>query len=287
MKRPKETSIHNGYRIAQAITRHYAKTFYFASLFLPRRARCASYCVYALLRMSDEAVDNEQQIKNPKALEEIRDKIKSLYRRDTLQDSLLLACRKTIKDYAIPEMYFSELLDGMRMDRIKSRYNNFEELYGYCYKAAGVVGLIMLKILSPESCPGEKQAVALGIAMQLANILRDIPEDLERDRIYLPLDEMRRFAVPETALRRGIIDENFKIFMRFQIGRAREYFNASSAGIKTLNGMRVRLCVSAMKEIYAGILRQIENNGYDVFTIRAHVPFHRKIASLPAILKGV
>ncbi|MFA5362744.1 MAG: phytoene/squalene synthase family protein [Candidatus Omnitrophota bacterium] len=286
MKSHESPPLLHGYRIAQAITRHYAGTFYFASVFLPRRERCASYCVYALLRMSDEAVDNEQQMKNPKALEEIRDKIKSLYNRDILQDCLLLACRKTIEDYAIPEKYFSELLDGMRMDRVKNRYDTFEKLYGYCYKVAGVVGLIMLKILDPDSLPGKKQAVDLGIAMQLTNILRDIPEDLQRDRIYLPIDEMQRFAVPETALRRGIIDENFKAFMGFQITRAREYFNASSAGIKTLNGLRIRLCVSAMKEIYAGILRQIEDNGYDVFTARAHVPFPRKIARLSAILKG-
>ncbi|MDD5417147.1 MAG: phytoene/squalene synthase family protein, partial [Candidatus Aenigmarchaeota archaeon] len=265
MGRLDENHIRNGCRIAQAITRHYAKTFYFASFFLPLRARRASYCVYTLLRMSDEAVDNEQQNMAPQALEEIQNKIKSLYRRDTLRDCLLLACRKTMEDYAIPEKYFSEFLEGMRMDRVKSRYNNFEELSGYCYKVAGVAGLIMLKILNPGILSGEKQAVDLGIAMQLTNILRDIQEDLQRNRIYLPQDEMRKFAVTENSLRRGMVDEKFKAFMRFQIGRAREYFDASTAGIKTLNCPRIRLCVSAMKETYSGILRQIENNGYDVF----------------------
>ncbi len=286
MKHPDETSIRSGCRIARAITRHYAKTFYFASFFLPRRTRYASYCVYALLRLSDEAVDDKQHSKDPGALEAVRKKIGSLYNREPLQDSLLSACRRTIATYAIPETYFLELLEGMRMDRVKSRYATFAELYDYCYKVAGIVGLIMIKILDPGSPPENKCAVSLGIGMQLTNILRDIREDLQRERIYLPQDEIRRFSLTETALRNGVIDENFRGFMRFQIERARGYFMAAEPGIKTLRGQRARLCVSAMKELYAGILGQIENNGYDVFTVRARVPFCRKIAFLPAIVKG-
>jgi phytoene synthase len=235
--------------------------------------------------MSDEAVDNQQQNRNPKALEEVRSKIGSLYRKNALQDRLLLACRKTVEEYAIPEEYFSELLAGMQMDRVKSRYETFPELYDYCYKVAGVVGLIMTRILNPDGVPDNKEAVSLGIGMQLTNILRDIEEDLCRERLYLPQEEMRKFSVTEAALRKGVINENFKAFMRFQIGRARGYFNASIPGIQDLKGLRARLCVSAMKELYAGILRQIEKNGYDIFTKRAHVPCHEKIACIPAIVK--
>jgi len=266
-----------GLKEAKKITKKFAKTFYLSSLFLPKNKRYASYAVYAICRLSDESVDNfplTGQIDNLKKLEQ---KIAVAYSEKEINEPLLAAFRQTVNDYKIPKEHFDELIKGMRMDLEIKRYPDFSHLYEYCYRVAGVVGLIMLKILGFKDDAAENHAIKLGVAMQLTNILRDINEDCIRDRIYLPQDELLLLNISEEQLFKGKINDDFKNFMRFQILRCRKFYNESLEGIKLLNNRASRFVVLAMQENYSRILDSIEINDYNVFTKRAYVNKLKKI----------
>jgi phytoene synthase len=196
----------------------------------------------------------------------------------------LLAFRQTVRDYDIPRIYFDELLSGMQMDLDKKTYDSFSELYSYCYRVAGVVGLIMLQVFGFRDSRAREFAIDLGIAMQLTNILRYIKEDLARNRIYLPQEELRSFNVSLEQLQSEKIDANFIGLMKYQISRARQYYNNSEKGIALITCPYCRFVAKAMKEMYCGILDNIEQNNYDVFRRRACVSLPKKIILLPKIL---
>jgi len=266
-----------GFQAAKRITIHYAKTFYFASHFLDREKRYAAYSIYAVCRISDNAVDDTDSCDGPGRLQRVEKNIKAAYSNQVLHDKILLAFRETINTYQIPEQYFDDLIQGMHLDLNKKRYDDFNELYDYCYKVAGVVGLIMLKIFGQTSKEANDYAVCLGIAMQLTNILRDIKEDYQRGRIYLAQDEMEKYGIAQNNIASEQIDEKFIHFMQFQIQRAKTYYEESSCGIPMIPNMRSRLVVCLMKEIYAGILTSIEKNNFDVFSRRARVCLFKKL----------
>ncbi|MDD5155519.1 MAG: phytoene/squalene synthase family protein [Candidatus Omnitrophica bacterium] len=277
----------SGFRLAEAITKKYAKTFYFASRFLKKEKRNAAYAIYAICRLSDEAVDGAKNTSFAHRLAEIQKNIDAAYGSAELNSPLLAAFRQTVAEYQIPREYFTELISGMHMDLEKNRYADFNQLYDYCYKVAGVVGLIMLQVFGC-SCPAAKEyAVKLGIAMQLTNILRDIKEDFGRGRIYLPLDETERFGVTESDLSAHNVSDNFKALLKFQIQRAQDYYQGSKAGIKLLAGADSRFVASIMANIYSGILTEIEKNDYDVFSRRAQLNNARKcVIALKTLLQA-
>jgi len=272
-----ETDISEGFAESRAITKKHAKSFYFASQFLPKDKRYAAYAVYAICRISDHCVDNPASFSSPLDLETIKNKIIAAYGDAPLDDKILLAFRQTVKKYNIPREYFDELIEGMYMDLDKSRYENFKELYRYCYKVAGVVGLIMLTIFGHEHPKTKIYAIRLGVAMQLTNILRDIKEDFKLGRIYLPKDEMERYGITEEMISQGRISKRFRHFLKFQIRRAKDYYHNSTKGIKMIGNMESRLVVCMMRDIYSGILGAIEKNRYDVFSRRAYVRTFTKI----------
>jgi len=278
--------VKEGYAKVRAVTREHAKTFYFASRFLPKDKRNAAYAIYAICRITDDTVDNDAIPSRSVNLRSIEEKIESVYRDTQLSDSSLLAFKETVNKYNIPRRYFDELIQGMYMDLNKSRYENFDELYTYCYRVAGVVGSIMLKIFGSHHQEAERYAIDLGIAMQLTNILRDIKEDFKRGRIYLPKDEMERFNMSENHISEEKVDESFIALLKCQIGRARDYYNSSAKGIKMINSMMSRFVVCIMKDIYAGILTSIENNGYDIFSHRAHVDTGKKLCGALKVVIG-
>jgi len=277
-------SLKNGFIQARAITKKHAKTFYFASLFLEPDKRYAAYSIYAICRISDDAVDETNSHTNPKNLVTIKQRIDSVYNNSPLNDDVLLAFKHTITNYKIPKDYFDELIKGMYMDLNKNQYKNFDELYTYCYRVAGVIGLIMLKIFGYNHLEAEKYALDLGIAMQLTNILRDIKEDYKKQRIYLPQQEMNRFQVSEDHIRKERLDENFISLLKFQIKRARDYYATSTLGITMIEDAQSCFVVWAMKDMYSGILNAIEKNNYDVFSKRACVSKLQKIIILLKIL---
>ncbi|MDD5120569.1 MAG: phytoene/squalene synthase family protein [Candidatus Omnitrophica bacterium] len=274
----------SGFKEAKRITKKFAKTFYLASLFLPKDRKYAGYSVYALCRLSDEAVDNSAICNQTDILLGLEEKISAAYSGCKLNEPLLAAFRETVKKYKIPKECFDELIEGMRMDLKIKRYPDFSALYKYCYRVAGVVGLIMIKIFGYKDASCRDYGIKLGIAMQLTNILRDINEDIGRGRIYLPQDEMLKFNVSESQLIKGLNNEGFKNLMRFQIERCRKYYEESSAGIKLIDSRLSRLVVMVMKETYCGILDEIKKNNYDIFSKRVFVSKSRKIAIISKIL---
>jgi 15-cis-phytoene synthase len=276
-----------GFLLAAGITKKAAKSFYFASHFMPGNTRHAAYAIYAICRLSDEAVDSGEPKDAPTKIREMEHHIACAYDSTQIHDPLLLAFRDTIETYRIPKCYFDQLIEGMRMDVAKTRYENFDELYAYCYKVAGVVGLIMYKVFEGHASDTQEAAIHLGIAMQLTNIVRDIKEDFLRARVYLPQDEIRAYGMSEKDIQQGKVTENLKEFLRFQISRARDYYAKAEQGIKLIPGRRCRLVICLMSRIYAGILRTIENAGFDVFSRRATVSYTEKIIiSLGVLTKG-
>ena len=276
--------ISEGFRRAQSITKKNAKTFYFASKFLTEEKRKAAYSIYAICRISDDSVDMPKQSPAAMNLEGMKKKIDSAYSKNSLNDSVLLAFKDTITKYEIPKEYFNDLLEGIYMDLSKNRYDTFDELYTYCYRVAGVVGLVMLKIFGSSSDKAPQHAIDLGVAMQLTNILRDIKEDYERGRIYIPLDEMKRFNITEGDIAEERIDKNFISLLKYQIQRARTYYVDSAKGIKMITDKKGRFVVCMMKDIYSGILDAIEKNEYNVFSQRAQVNKIGKMSRLFKIL---
>ncbi|MFC1594150.1 phytoene/squalene synthase family protein [Candidatus Omnitrophota bacterium] len=271
MNRSNSTQLlQEGYSQARRITRQWAKTFYFASQFLSREKQKAAYAIYAICRLSDDAVDSPTR-KGSEELSLLKSRIDASFNHTVINDPILLAFKNTIEQYAIPKIYFDELINGMHMDLTVSRYRTFDELYHYCYQVAGVVGLMMLKVFGSDNPEAENHAINLGIAMQLTNILRDIKEDFARGRIYLPEDEMKSFNVSENTLLEQRIDENFISLLKFQIERARDLYSRSQEGIIMIQDKQCRFVVRIMKNMYAAILAAIEKNRYDVFRQRAHV----------------
>ena len=268
--------------MARRITRENAKTFYFCSRLLPRDKRYAAYAVYAMCRISDDTVDIHSQ--GSLSLKGVEAKLNSAYSYGNPNDPLIAAFKKTVETYNIPREYFDELIKGMYIDLEKSQYNNLDELNDYCYKVAGVVGLVMLQIFGYSNDDAKIYAADLGRAMQITNILRDIKEDFDRGRIYLTREDMEYFKVRKEHIRDSILDKNFIALIKFYIGLARQNYYASQKGIKMIRDARARIVVRAMSSIYAGILKSIEKNGYDVFSRRAYVNTTKKLWLLVKIL---
>jgi phytoene synthase len=288
MKQSKESkTIQSGIRTAREITKEYAKTFYFASKFLSRDKRCAAYSIYSICRITDEIVDTAEGSISSEGLIKLRRKIEAAYGNVELNDNLLVTFKYMINKYQIPKQYFYQLIEGMDMDLNKRRYKNFAELYSYCYKVAGIVGLIILKTFGYENPAAEQYAINLGVAMQLTNIIRDIKEDFQKGRIYLPEEEMSTFGVDEKHIASEKLDDNFINLLKFQIKRVRQCYASCTPGIKMINNLRSRFVVCVMKDLYSQILDAVERNGYDVFSKRAYINNNKKIISvLKILIKG-
>ena len=268
---------------ARDVCRRHAKSFYFASHFLPRDKRFAAYAVYAFCRTMDDAVDEAAPGRAEAALDSFCRRLDDVYvgRLDVPGDDPLRAFESVVRDYGVPQRYFLDLADGCRMDLTVTRYADWPALEGYCYRVAGVVGLIMSRVFRLPDPAAEANAVAMGNAMQLTNILRDVREDFGRGRVYLPQDEMARFGVSDTDLAAGVVTDGFCDLMRFQVARARSLYAQGAAGLKSLPADGSRGTAAVMSTVYAGILDDIERRDYDVFAGRAHLSTTRKLARLP------
>jgi|YNPMSStandDraft_2_1061718.scaffolds.fasta_scaffold04229_3 phytoene synthase len=279
----------SAYEYCREVSWKHAKTFYFATHFLPAPKRRAVHAVYALCRYVDDLVDHSEDKLSRKSL--TRDKIvmlinkwradiESCYNGVLIDHPIMIAWHDTLKKYRIPKHLPLELIDGVCMDLKQNRYETFNELYVYCYKVASVVGLMTSEIFGYTSEESLKHAVELGIAMQLTNILRDVGEDAQKGRIYLPLEDLKKFNLTEADVLNGVMSENFINLMKFEIERARYYYNESEKGIAMLS-QDSRLAVKVSHDNYSRILRRIEAINYDVFKQRAFVSNTKKIALLP------
>lgn len=288
-------------------TRRFARTFYFASFMLPKAKREAAYVVYAFCRYADNILDDDQGL----SLEERLAKLRSLetelekvysgqaYPRShssgTLDGPPVAACQahprlaafsEIVHRYKIPQQCFDDLLRGIGMDLTLRRYETWEDLELYCYRVASVVGLIMAPIFGVSSEESYPHAVELGKAMQLTNILRDVKEDYDRGRIYLPGDDCKRFGCTGADLAQSKPSPALVELLKFEIQRARTFYREADKGIPYLTDDGSRFCVRVMSHLYEGILDVIERNHYDVLHERAFIPFPEKIARLFRVWAG-
>ncbi|PZR08048.1 MAG: phytoene/squalene synthase family protein [Archangium gephyra] len=287
-----------GYRSAQGVTRHHAKSFYFSSAALFGHRRLGAYALYAFCRRLDDVVDAPTPgVSLTQSLDRAHGCVRSVFGGHVLPETPWpeneqLALIDTVKRFGIAEQPFHDLIAGMEMDTVKSRYASWAELDGYCYRAAGTVGLMMAPLLGTTDAVALKHADDLGRAMQLTNILRDVKEDLGRGRVYLPQDELAAHGVTEEMLARGVVTDAWRSFARFQIARARALYASGEAGARYLPGFSAPRVVRLLSSIYGGILDIIEQRDFDVFSQRASVSkagkFWRllKVALLPAPRHG-
>lgn len=275
------------------VTSEYAKTFYLGTqLMTPQQAK-AIWAIYVWCRRTDELVDgpNSSQI-TPQALDQWERRLEAAFE-GRPYDVLDAALTDTITQFPLHIQPFRDMIEGMRMDLTKHRYATFEELYEYCYRVAGTVGLMSMPVMGIDPSykgPMDKvysAALALGTANQLTNILRDVGEDIrERNRIYVPTQELAQFGISESEVLGGMrapngtIDERWCKFMKFQIDRAQSCFAEAEAGVDHLDA-KARWPVWSALILYRQILDAIEANNYDNFTKRAYVPKWRKFALLP------
>nr|WP_320056803.1 phytoene synthase [Pseudanabaena sp. PCC 7367] len=279
-------SISQAYEICRHITAKHAKTFYLGSMLMAKPKRNAIWAIYAWCRRTDELVDGIQF--QPTTFQTLADWESQLEATFTGNPTVApdLALANTVKNYPLSIEPFKDMIAGMRMDLECDRYQSFEELYLYCYRVAGTVGLMSAAVMgfnttdSTLIADSTEAAIALGIAMQLTNILRDIGEDAQRGRIYLPLDELAQFGYSEADLLNGVVDDRWIALMKFQIDRAREFYKKAEAGISFLCH-DARWPVWASLILYRNILDVIERNNYQVFNERAFVSKPRKLLTLP------
>lgn len=285
-------SLEESYEICRQITAKYSKTFYLGTLLMPPHKRKAIWAIYVWCRRTDELVDGPQaKFTTPETLTHWEQHLESLFAGDPLDDEDV-ALVDTLKRFPVEIQPFRDMIEGQRMDLYRSRYETFEELDLYCYRVAGTVGLMSNAVLGIDKVASiapwqpetvyipQEEAIALGIANQLTNILRDVGEDIQRGRIYLPLEDLERFNYTEKDLYNGVIDERWRDLMKFEIKRARKYYTEAERGIRALN-RDSRWPVWSALMLYQGILDVIEENGYDVFNKRAYVPTAKKMLYLP------
>lgn len=265
---PSPDQLAAAYAECRRVTRREARNFYFAFLTLPARQRRAIYVAYTFCRYCDDSVDAEgTHGEKLRRIEDLRSLLSAAYAGHANQP-LFIGLADVAATYNIPEEYFHEVLNGVQSDLVKTRYANFEELREYCYQVASVVGLICIHIFGfTGGDEARRGAVDLGLAMQLTNICRDVREDWEFGRVYLPQDELERFGVTEADLENRAVTHGFGNLMQFQIDRAREYF-ANGRRLLPYLSPRSRACPAALGLIYGGVLNKIEGAGYDVFQER-------------------
>lgn len=285
--------LEKAYKYCEQTTKKHAKSFYFAAKFLPKHKQKAVYPIYAFCRKVDDEVDETAQENEREAVLAVENweaKLKEIYagtnneRRTTSdeQNLILSALQDLLKTYKIPQNLPLELMQGVLMDTRIKRYETFEELYVYCYRVASTVGLMSSEILGYQDKKALEYAEAMGIGMQLTNILRDVKEDAEKGRIYLPQEDLRKFGVAEEQIFAGEMNENFAGLMQFQIARARNFYRTGEKGIAFLE-KDSRFTVLLASRIYAKILDEIEKQNYDVFKRRAHTTKSQKLLSMPRI----
>ncbi len=270
------TALEEAYAHCQRVTKTEAKNFYYAFVTLPKAKRQAIFAAYAFCRLCDDIADE------PLPLDEKRRKLREVdaalerARDGTPDGPVYSALAHAVSEYGIRWEDLSEIARGVEMDLTLNRYETFDDLATYCYRVASVVGIVCIHIFGFSDPVARDYAIDLGLGMQLTNILRDIREDAEMDRVYLPQEEMRRFGYPEEALIGGEVNDNFIRFMRFQVARARGYFD-SGKRLLPLLPVRSRACPAVLGGLYSRVLDRIEQQGYDVFERRISLPTREKL----------
>lgn len=268
-----DTKLELCYKYNRRLLEIYSKSFSISTLLLPRNRRKAVYALYGFCRYADNLADKPRDRSKKELTREIRDMEKELriaYRTGESEHPVLCSFVDVAAKYKIPMKYPLELFKGILMDVDHQHYKNFEDLFLFCHRVAGVVGLMMTHVLGYQNENAFEYAAKLGIAMQLTNILRDIQEDKNNGRIYLPLDEMKQFKVRKTDIMQERYSTELKNLIRFSTERAHRYYEEAEAGIQMLDP-QCRFAIYSASAIYRQILSEIERNDYNPFLGRVRV----------------
>ena len=269
MMKPVERS----YEYCRRVARRRAKNFYYSFVLLSRPQRNAMCAIYAFMRYCDDLSDEPGA--NRAAIDKWRAEMEAALEGRFSDHPVWPAFHHTVRRFCIPHEYFREMIDGVLSDLEPRRFETFEQLYRYCYQVASVVGLTIVHIFGFDTRSALPLAEKCGVAFQLTNILRDIREDAERGRIYLPVEDLRRFGVSEEDLNAGRRDEPFLRLMGFEAERARAYYNESRPLLDLIHP-RSRASLWALISIYSRLLERIEGSNYDVFRRRVRLPLWEK-----------
>ncbi|MBE0644158.1 MAG: phytoene/squalene synthase family protein [Bacteroidetes bacterium] len=268
---------------ARLLTRTYSKSFYLATQFMPAAKREDVYAVYAFCRYTDNIVDSPRQRDRQllkRELDQWREELSQAWRSGESQHPVLCVFIPVLHKYNIPLQLPLELIDGVEMDLTHDRYEQFTQLRTFCYHVASVVGLMMTYIFGYRDRSAFVFAEALGIAMQLTNILRDISEDWQlRRKVYVPLTEMEEYGVSIEDIAAGRMSPDMRSFLKAQVDRAHSYFEYAEQGIPLLQPQG-QAAVRAAASLYREILREIERADYNVFAQRPVVSTTRKLRTL-------
>lgn len=258
----------------------HGKTYYLATLLLPPAKRPFVHALYGFARYADEIVDDLASTLSPqekaKVLRTWSSGVLADLETGKSNDAVGAALVDTVTRFNIPHQHFVDFLHSMEMDLTVSTYATFDDLYEYVYGSAAVIGLQMLPILGTITDGAYESAKNLGVAFQLANFIRDVDEDLDRGRIYLPLDELAAHRVTEEMLYARVLTPEITAALKFQIARVRQLQKEADSGIELLDPTS-RPCIRAASELYCGIVDEVEAIGYDIFNKRAKTSTARRL----------
>lgn len=267
----------------QRVARTRAKNFYYSFLLLSKQQRRAMCAIYAFMRYCDDLSDEPGA--NRAAMERWRTEMEDALEGRFGPHPVWPAFHYTVRRFGIPHQYFRDMIDGVASDLEPRRIETFEELYAYCYRVASVVGLTTIHIFGFDTPSALPLAEKCGVAFQLTNILRDIREDAERERVYLPAEDLRRFGVAEGDLEAGNRNEAVLRLLQFEAARARQYYDESRPLLDLIHP-RSRPSLEALITIYSRLLERIEQKNYDVFSARVRLSAAEKSWILVRSLVG-
>ena len=271
------------YRHCDSITRLHSRSFHLTSGLLPAEKRRAVRALYAFCRTTDDLVDRTSSGQTERL---------AVWRAHLLaanppeHDPVALAWTDARLRYRVPLRYAEQLIEGVARDLTTVRYDTFEQLAAYCYGVASTVGLMSMYIIGFAGHQALPYAIKLGVALQVTNILRDVAEDWRAGRLYLPQADLHEFGLTEADVAEGVesgrVTPQWRAFMQYQITRNRRLYQEALPGIQLLHPDG-RFAITASAGLYGAILAEIEANGYNVFTQRAHVSTWGKLKRLPWI----
>ncbi len=279
LEHPDKELLERSFVHCEYVAKTEARNFYYSFLTLPPEKKAAMCAIYAFMRYSDDVSDNDAvQRSRIEAMEEWKNALTRALQGDYGSSLILPAFHATVLRYSIPHHFFYELIEGTGMDMKFSRYATWEDLRLYCYRVASVVGFVCIHIwgFQPDNGRAMQLADSCGLALQLTNILRDVQEDIQRDRIYLPQEDMQSFGVSEQMLREGKMTPALLKLIEFETSRA-EAFYQQAWQLLPLIDPDGQPTLQIMIQIYHGILEAIVKQKHDVFCKRARVSTFRKL----------